>query len=320
MDRKHVFRWQGGIQVAVMGFLLIASSAFAQNTNGNDRDAANARRSDAEERANQALESTPTERPTDQPAVLPAPQVVPSMNLLDLAFSGGILMIPIGLISLIMIGFAIERFLALRRRKLVPAPLVESITQAHSRPGGIVPKSVYKLAQSYPSSLSNVLRNVLLKVGRPANEVERSLQDGLQREATRLYRNVRPIELAISVAPLLGLLGTVQGMISAFYVSANLPTNANRAEQLAGGIYVALVTTFAGLCVAIPAAMLVHYFEGRIQRSCQETADIIEGIMPQLERYEGKIRFSANDTNDVAAPESAPPPDRVTAGVTGTRK
>jgi biopolymer transport protein ExbB len=135
-----------------------------------------------------------------------------------------------------------------------------------------------------------VIKAMLLKVGRPHAEVERAVHDAAQREAARLYTNVRWLSLAAGVAPLLGLLGTVWGMIQAFFATANLPTGANKAEYLAQGIYVALVTTFAGLAVAIPAAVLAHLFEGRVQKLFRQLDDTLAGLLSQMERFEGKLK------------------------------
>lgn len=248
-----------------------------------DRD----RLADAERRAEEAL-NEPSEKPAE-PAPLPAPKL-PSMNLLELAISGGALMVPIALMSFVVVLFAVERWLGLRRRKIIPPGLVTALGQLAGRPGGLDPKQAYKLCQQFPSTAASVFRAVLLKVGRPHSEVEFAMKEASEREAAKLYKNVRPIELAVTVTPLLGLLGTVQGMIQAFFITANMPTNVNKAESLAGGIYVALVTTFAGLTVAIPAAMLAHYFEGRIQSLFRDVDELLLDLLPQLERFEGKLR------------------------------
>jgi biopolymer transport protein ExbB len=81
-------------------------------------------------------------------------------------------------------------------------------------------------------------------------------------------------------------------MIMAFYVTAHLPDGANKAQQLAEGVYVALVTTFAGLCVAIPAVCISHFLEGRIQRLFHEVDALVQSLLPQLERFEGKLRVN----------------------------
>ena len=244
------------------------------------------RLADAERMAEEAL-NEPSEKAAD-PAPPPAPKL-PSMNLLELAISGGALMVPIALMSFVVVLFAVERWLGLRRRKIIPPGLVTALGQLVGRPGGLDPKQAYKLCQQFPSTAASVFRAVLLKVGRPHSEVEFAMKEASEREAAKLYKNVRPIELAVTVTPLLGLLGTVQGMIQAFFVTANSP-HGNMGEKLANGIYVALVTTFAGLTVAIPAAMLAHYFEGRIQSLFRDVDELLLDLLPQLERFEGKLR------------------------------
>src|SRR5262249_18880726 len=92
--------------------------------------------------------------------------------------------------------------------------------------------------------------------------------------------------------PLLGLLGTVEGIILCFFTTAHLPPGANKTQYLAAGIYMALVSTFGGLAVAIPSAMLAHYFEGRIQARFRQIDDLLLHVMPHLERLEGKVRIA----------------------------
>jgi len=145
----------------------------------------------------------------------------------------------------------------------------------------------------------------LEKTGRPLPELERAVEVEKEREASRLYANIRPISLAVSVTPLLGLLGTVQGMIMAFMKTASPEAGANRATELAGGIYVALITTFAGLCVAIPAALIAHYLEGRILGGFRRVDAVVDGVLPRLEKYEGRGRVSPAQL--AAAPSPADP-------------
>ncbi len=284
---------------------LLPSAAFAQETQ-EAPPAANADGiEEAERKAAEAL-AAPSEKEAE-PAPAVAPAQLPSMNLLELAVAGGPLMVPIALMSFVVVVFAVERWLALRRRKIIPPELTASLGQLAARPGGLDPRQAYKLCQQFPSTTASVLRAVLMKLGRPHSEVEAAVKDSSDREAAKLYKNVRPIELAVTITPLLGLLGTVQGMIQAFFITANMPTNVNKAESLAGGIYVALVTTFAGLTVAIPAAMLAHYFEGRIQSLFRDVDELLLELLPQLERFEGKLRVQRTPPNGAA---SEPPNDK----------
>ncbi len=251
---------------------------------------------------------------TADAALPPAPK--PEINLWQLANDGGPLMYPIYAMSIFVVCYAFERAFGMRRRRLLPPGLVSELGELSKRSGGVDPRAAYRACQRYPSTAATVLKAVLLKIGRPFAELELTLKEANEREAARLYKNVRPMELAISIAPLLGLLGTVQGMIMAFFVTANADLHVNKAEQLAQGIYVALVTTFAGLCVAIPAAMLAHYFEGKIQTFFRELDELVLGLLPQWERYEGKLRVSSNSlAGETETPPTEPPVARQPAPV-----
>jgi biopolymer transport protein ExbB len=224
-----------------------------------------------------------------------APQVAVApgsgkINVLELLIKGGYLMLPIVAMSLLVVTFGLERFLGLRRRRILPPKLIRGLGQLAGQPGGLEPRRAYKLCQQYPSAAARVIRAMLLKVGRPHSEVEQAVREAKEREAARMYTNVRWLGLAAGVAPLLGLLGTVWGMIRAFMSTAYAPAGIHRAADLAEGIYVALVTTFAGLAVAIPAAVLAHLFEGRIQKLFRRLDDTLLGLLPQMERFEGKLR------------------------------
>lgn len=227
-------------------------------------------------------------------------------TLWELFLAGGFLMWPIVAMSLIVVTFGIERLIALRSGRFVPKGLRDGMA-ALATGSGFDVRGAWKLCEEFPSVAATVVQAMLEKVGRPVPEIERAVEVTKDREASRLYANIRPISLAVTVTPLLGLLGTVQGMILAFYTTANLEAGANRAAELAQGIYVALITTFAGLCVAIPAAMIAHYLEGRILRGFRGVDELVDGVLPQLERYEGKGRLTPAQL--AAAPaERSPPP------------
>ncbi len=240
-----------------------------------------------------------------------APNEKKELNLMELMFGGSWLMtatvVPILMMSLVVTIFGIERLLGLRKRKVLPPQLVEALGEAASSEGGLDPRQAYKICQQYPSALASVIRAALLKVGRPLVELEHAVKDANEREAGRLYNNVRPLSLAAAISPLLGLLGTVIGMIMAFFETASGNVSGNKAAALAEGIYTALVTTFLGLVVAIPAAMLAHWFEGRIQRLFLEIDELLMALLPQLERYEGKLRLQRKSlpTGNAASTASA---------------
>lgn len=227
-----------------------------------------------------------------------------------LLVSGGWLMLPILLMSLLTVTFTIERFIGLRRSKVIPQELFLKLGELGSQPGGFDPRQAYRLCQEFPSAASNVIRAMLLKVGRPHSEVEHAVNEASEREADRIYSNVRWLNLAAVVTPLMGLLGTVWGMIVAFHDTTQLAPGQNKANFLAEGIYVALVTTLGGLAVAIPAAILAHYFEGRITQLFHQIDELLFNLLPQVERYEGRVRFSQRGGEEPARPlppAEAPP-------------
>lgn len=222
------------------------------------------------------------------------------LNFISLLIRGGWLMIPLALISVAVVAIGVERYLTLRREKLLPAELLEQLALLSKSPAGLEPRRVYRICQSFPSSAAYVLRAALVKVGRPQAEIETAVSEAAQREATRLSQLTSWLSLAAAIAPLIGLLGTVWGITQAFYDTTQmsaLGTGQNRGVALANGIYVALVTTIAGLTIAIPATVLAHFFENRIIKSLNEISEMTKNLIPQFERYEGQVRFTATESD-----------------------
>ncbi len=214
-----------------------------------------------------------------------------SLNFLSLLIQGGTLMIPIGIMSLLVVAVGLERMIALRRGRLFPGGLRRELRRAIENGGPLAPKELFESSQRHPSAASRIMQDMLQKIGRPIPEAEAAINEGTQREADYLYSNVRWLSLAAAVTPLIGLLGTVWGMIIAFYNTTQLGAGRNRAEVLAEGIYVALVTTLGGLAVAIPAAILAHYFEGKITKMLASIDWELRRLIPRFESLEGKTRY-----------------------------
>ena len=248
----------------------------------------------AQESGSEATSAADTEtddRATTDIAPTEATKGKDEFNILWLLMQGGWLMLPIAVMSCVTIAFTFERALALRQRNVLPTELIEGLSQM-SGSGKFDPRQAYRLCQSCPSSASNVIRSMLLKVGRPHSEVEHAVTEASEREADRLFANVRWLTLAAAVTPLMGLFGTVVGMIQAFYDTTQIQAGQNKADFLAEGIYVALVTTMGGLAVAIPAAIAAHFFEGRITMLFHKIDELLFNLLPQVERYEGRLRVS----------------------------
>jgi len=234
-------------------------------------------------------------------------------TLWELFLAGGPLMWPIVAMSLVVLTFGIERLVALRPGRFVPRPLAAGIERAVKQ-SPFDPRGIYALCREHPSAAADVVKAMLERLGRPLPEIERAAETAKDAAASAMYANIRPISLAVTVTPLLGLLGTVQGMILAFYTTANLDPGANRAAELAGGIYVALITTFAGLCVAIPAAVIAHFLEGRILAGFRRVDGLLARLTPKLERYENKgrvkLKHLVSRSRATTEPPAAEPPTR----------
>ncbi|GEM_PF-241711 len=217
----------------------------------------------------------------------------------DLAVQGGLFMIPIGLASVVVIAFALERTIGLRSRRIIPPQLLSELESLDAEGTGIDPRAAYRVCQEHPSPLGGIIRAAVLKIGRPHSEVEKAVEDAVAREASLMMRNMRPINVVASIAPLLGLIGTVQGMIMAFMVtSTTSSTGTGKAQELAQGIYTALVTTFAGLCVAVVAVLISNWLESKIERLLRDMEEIFLEIVPQFERYEGKVRVTRSASQE----------------------
>jgi len=284
-------KYAGVVRFAMYAFAAVTAGALLWATA--DRHDARAQDGRGEAAAAPAAAGDPTQKSK-------------SINILALAVAGGIFMIPIAGMSVLAVTMTIERTLALRKQRVLPDGLVDGLGEMSSPSGSFDPRKAYRLCQQFPSAAANVIRVMLLRVGRPLPEVESAVAQASQREADRLYANVRWLNLAASLSTMLGLIGTIQGMIMAFHRLTVMDAAADRTTVLSDGIYTALVTTFAGLFVAIPALLASHFFEGRILKVFHQIDELVFHLLPQLERYEGRVRFGRGDNGDGAVAE--PPP------------
>jgi biopolymer transport protein ExbB len=204
-------------------------------------------------------------------AVVQAGGAVPTHSLFDMLLAGGPIMIPIMLSSFVMVLIVFERLISLRRRRVVPRLFVNRFL-LQLRENALDRDEALERCEEDPSHVARVFAAAVRKWGKPAVEVEQAVIDEGERIANVLRRYLRVLNGVSTVSPLLGLLGTVWGMIQAFNVIANSPAM-GRAEMLAGGISVALITTATGLLVAIPALIFYLYFVGRVDGLIMEIDD-----------------------------------------------
>lgn len=197
---------------------------------------------------------------------------IPTRSLFDMLLAGGPLMIPIVLASFLMLVIVFERMISLRRRRVVSRLFVERFL-LQLRENALDRAEALERCEDESSYVARVFAAAVRKWGKSAVEVEQAVIDEGERIANVLRRYLRVLNGISTVAPLLGLLGTVWGMIQAFNVIATSPAM-GRAEMLAGGISVALITTATGLLVAIPAMIFYLYFVGRV-----------DGFIMEIDRY-----------------------------------
>lgn len=201
-----------------------------------------------------------------------AAEAAESSGLIDIVFSGGV----VGLLILLLL-FALsitaaylvfDQIMALRRNEVLPAGLAEAVRQALLT--GQVQQADAACRRS-PSVLGFVLHNGLteLELGWP--QVEKAIEDALAEQSSRLMRRIEYLSVIGNIAPMVGLLGTVTGMIIAFQQVA-VSAGAAGAGELAEGIYQALVTTVGGLVIAIPSLGAFAIFRNRVDGLIAEAA------------------------------------------------
>lgn len=205
---------------------------------------------------------------------------IPMRNLLQIFQDGGLLMYPIGLCSFVLTIFVFERMIFLRTGRVIPRPFVRRLIEQLEQ-NQIDPDEATELCERNGSPISVIIQAAIRRYGRPAVEVEQAVLDAGERETNQLRRYLRLLNGISNVTPLLGLLGTVLGMIEAFNSIANADA-LGRPEMLAGGIGQALITTAAGLGVAIPAYLAYMYFLGRIDRLVMEMDQYAQQVVDAI--------------------------------------
>lgn len=197
----------------------------------------------------------------------------------DFARKGGPLMIPIGLCSLLALTVIVERVVSLRRLHVIPPSFVSGLRKALDADRD---QRALALAhcEASASPIGRIVMAGLKRLGAPAERLEKSIVEAGEHEIAGLRKNLRVLSVIASIAPLLGLLGTIFGMITAFQTVASSAEALGRTELLAKGIYEAMITTAAGLMVAIPALLGYHGLSARVEGLVREmdriTMDFVE--------------------------------------------
>jgi biopolymer transport protein ExbB len=186
-------------------------------------------------------------------------------SIWDFIEKGGVMMIPIGICSFIALAVFLERTLSLRRSKVIPARFLPGLKKILRDKGGDREAAV-KYCLKNASPVANVFAAGMKKLGAPIEILEKHIQEAGQREVLKLRKYLRALSVIASITPLMGLLGTIFGMIQAFQTVATSADALGKTEMLASGIYQAMITTAAGLVVAIPVLIMYHWVSSKIDR------------------------------------------------------
>jgi len=189
-----------------------------------------------------------------------------AISIWEFVLKGGVMMIPIGICSLVALAVVAERLMVLSRPRVLPQGLTKKVSDALDEGGAAGAERALEICRKDDSPLARVLAAGVRRLGRPIELVEKGLADAGEWETWQLRKRLRVLSVCASVSPLLGLTGTIFGMITAFQTVAISGEALGKAELLAEGIYEAMVTTAAGLLVAIPALICYHWLSSKIER------------------------------------------------------
>ncbi len=200
------------------------------------------------------IAQAPTNRGGD-PAGNAAVQI---QSIWDFIVKGGPMMIPIVLCSFIALTVIIERLISLRRSVVIPPGFRPDLEQLL----GDRDKALDYCNQN-ASPVAEIFAAAIKKTNHPIEVLDRSVKDAGRRVIIRLRKYLRALAVIASISPLMGLLGTIFGMINAFQTVASSGEALGKTELLAEGIYEAMITTAAGLLVAIPVLVAYHWIFSR---------------------------------------------------------
>lgn len=222
-------------------------------------------------------------------------------TFLEIVFSGGvvgvIIMSLIILCSIAVVALTAEQLLTLRTSVLMPAGLRERIQQYLAN-GNL--KGAFQACEAQPSFLAFLVRTSLAEAESGWTAMEKALEDATAEQTARLMRRIEYLSVIGNIAPMLGLLGTVVGLLFAFQEVASTQGVA-RAADLADGIYHALVSTVSGLIVAIPSLAVYAALRNRVDQLAAEAAYTALHALAPVKR----ILIS---TRSPAPPTTPPPP------------
>jgi len=192
----------------------------------------------------------------------PEVQEFERLTLIGLAIKGGWIMIPLIILSIVAIYIFIERFLATQKASKEDDNFMTNIRN-YIHDGKI--DSALAMCKAHSTPLARMIEKGINRIGRPLNDISAAIENIGKLEVSKLEKSVPFLSMTAGAAPMLGFLGTVSGMIKAFYNMSMAGGNVD-IELLAGGIYEAMVTTVTGLIVGIIAFVCYNIIVSRIEK------------------------------------------------------
>ena len=201
--------------------------------------------------------------------------------MLEILIKGGWLMIPLGICSILALAIIIERFISLGMIERRADRFIEAMRAILESEDDRKLDKITALCEMTPSPLARILQAGIKRKDRSKEEIKEAIEDAGHLEVPSLEKNLRILGTVVTVSPLLGLLGTVMGMIKAFNVIA--AQGVGQPGALAGGIAEALITTAVGLSIAIPGLIFYNYFTHRTDRLVRKlenaSSEFLESLM-----------------------------------------
>lgn len=184
------------------------------------------------------------------------------MSFFELALKGGWIMIPIVVLAIIAVAIFIDRYLAIAKASKEDANFMSRIKD-YIMDGKI--DSAHNLCQQSESPIARMVEKGISRIGRPLSDIQAAIENIGSLEASKLEKGLPTMATVSGAAPMIGFLGTVIGMIRAFYDMANAGNNID-VSLLSNGIYTAMVTTVAGLIVGIVAYFAYNILVARVEK------------------------------------------------------
>ena len=212
--------------------------------------------------ADTTMAAVPTEAPVAAPiAAAPVVEAAKTLSFFDMAVKGGWIMIPIALLFVLAIYIFIERTITLHKASKEDASFMNRIKD-YIYDGKL--ESALNLCRDTNSPSARMIEKGISRLGRPMGDVQVAIENVGSIEVAKLEKGLGLLATTSGGAPMLGFLGTVLGMVQAFFEMEQAGGNTINLSQLSGGIYTAMVTTVAGLIVGVCAFFAYNYLVGKV--------------------------------------------------------